>query len=137
MPAISPYLFFPGNCEEAIEFYKKALNAEVVSLQRFGDASMPVSDDYKQKIMHAELKTEHFNLMFSDGAPHKEITKGDNVHLNLSFDSETELRLTWGKLAAGGNIHMDLQDTFWGAIFGQLEDQFGIRWMFNYQKPGN
>lgn len=135
MDSISPYLFFPGNCEEAINFYMKAFNGEIAGLQRFGDASMPVDDDYKQKVMHAELKIGANSIMFSDGAPHKAITKGDNVHLNISFDNETNLRLTWGKLAEGGNIHMDLQDTFWGAIFGQLEDKYGIRWMLNYQKP--
>lgn len=49
MDSISPYLFFPGNCEEAINFYKKAFNGELVGMQRFGDASMPVDDDYKEK----------------------------------------------------------------------------------------
>jgi len=134
MESITPYLFFHGNCEEAINFYKKAFNAEIVGIQRFGDASMPVGDDYKDKIMHAELKIGSTSVMFSDGAPHKEITPGDNVHLNISFTDETNLRLTWGKLSNGGNVHMDLQDTFWGALFGQLEDKYGIRWMMNYQK---
>ena len=134
MDSISPYLFFPGNCEEAINFYKKAFNGEIIGMQRFGDASMPVDDDYKNKIMHAELKVGSQSLMFSDGAPHKEINPGDNVHLNISFSNETNLRLTWRKLSEGGKIHMDLQDTFWGAIFGQLEDKFGIRWMLNHQK---
>lgn len=134
MDSISPYLFFPGNCEEAINFYKKAFNGELVGMQRFGDASMPVDDDYKEKIMHAELKIGSQSLMFSDGAPHKEINPGDNVQLNISFSNETNLRLTWGKLSEEGKIHMDLQDTFWGALFGQVEDKFGIRWMLNHQK---
>ncbi len=134
MDNISPYLFFPGNCEEALNFYKKAFNGEIAGLQRFGDANMPVDDDYKQKIMHAELKVGTHSIMFSDGAPHREIKPGDNVHLNVSFDDETTLRLTWGKLSEGGKIHMDLQDTFWGALFGQLEDKYGIRWMLNFQK---
>lgn len=134
MDSISPYLFFPGNCEEAINFYKKAFNGELVGMQRFGDASMPVDDDYKEKIMHAELKIGSQSLMFSDGAPYKEINPGDNVQLNISFSNETNLRLTWGKLSEEGKIHMDLQDTFWGALFGQVEDKFGIRWMLNHQK---
>ncbi len=134
MQSISPYLFFPGNCEEALNFYQKVFNAEITALQRFGEASMPVEDDYKSKIMHGELSIGSTKLMFSDGAPHREITNGDNVHLNLSFSDETSLRLTWGKLAEGGSIHMDLQDTFWGALFGQLEDKYGIRWMLNYQR---
>ncbi|MBO6795158.1 MAG: VOC family protein [Balneolaceae bacterium] len=134
MQSITPYLFFPGNCEEAMNFYKKVFNAEITSLQRFGDASMPVTDEYREKIMHGELTIGSITMMFSDGAPHREITNGDNVHLNLSFDNETSLRLTWGKLTEEGSIHMDLQDTFWGALFGQLEDKYGIRWMLNYQR---
>ena len=134
MKSISPYLFFQGNCEDALNFYQQAFDGEIVALQRFGDASMPVEDDYKQKIMHAELKFGDNHLMFSDGAPHKEVTKGDNVHLNISFSDEANLRKTWEVLAQEGNVHMDIQDTFWGAIFGQLEDKYGIRWMMNFQK---
>tara|TARA_B100000508_G_scaffold126102_2_gene110440 strand:- start:176 stop:583 length:408 start_codon:yes stop_codon:yes gene_type:complete len=133
---LTAYLFFKGNCEEAIEFYKKVFNGEVISMQRFGEVNMPVDDNYKNKIIHAELKFGTSHIMFSDGAPHKDITPGDNVHLSLSFDNETSLRLTWGKLCEGGSVHMDLQDTFWGAIFGQLEDKFGIRWMLNFQREG-
>ena len=134
MKSITPYLFFPGNCEEALTFYKDVFGGEITSIQRFGDASMPVEDNYKQKIMHAELSFNGMKLMFSDGAPHKNITPGDNVHMNLEFDDETAMRLIWGKMEAEGNVHMSLQDTFWGAIFGQLEDKFGIRWMMSCQK---
>ncbi len=134
MQSITPYLFFPGNCEEAMNFYKKVFNAEITTLQRFGSASMPVTEEHREKIMHGELTIGTITLMFSDGAPHRDITNGDNVHLNLSFDNETALRLTWGKLTEEGSVHMDLQDTFWGALFGQLEDKYGIRWMLNYQR---
>lgn len=134
---ITPYLFFPGNCEEALNFYTSTFKGEISFLHRFGEASMPVEEDYKKKIMHATLEFDGGRIQFSDGAPHKKITPGDNVHLNLSFESETKMRLTWGKLSEGGSIHMDLQDTFWGAIFGQLEDKYGIRWMFNFQKVEN
>lgn len=131
---ITPYIFFPGNCEEAINFYKESFGGELTSFQRFGDASMPVEDDYKDKVMHAELSFNNTSIMFSDGAPHKGVTAGDNVHLNLSFTDESEMRAIWDKLGDGGSIHMELQDTFWGSVFGQLEDKFGIRWMFNCPK---
>jgi PhnB protein len=131
---LTPYLFFQGNCEEALNFYKSVFKGEITFIQRFGDANMPVDDDYKNKIMHATLEFGEVRIQFSDGAPHKEITRGDNVHLSLSFDDETKMRLIWGKLEKEGSVHMELQDTFWGAVFGQLEDKFGIRWMFNYEK---
>ncbi|HCD51919.1 MAG TPA: hypothetical protein DEQ34_05700 [Balneolaceae bacterium] len=129
-----PYLFFPGHCEEALEFYKKVFKGEITYLQRFGDASMPVDEDYRDKIMHATLDCGDFTIQFSDGPPHKEITNGDNIHLTVNFDDETKMRLVWGKLSNDGQVHMDLQDTFWGALYGQLEDKFGVRWMFNYEK---
>ncbi len=131
---ITPYLFFPGNCEDALNFYKTVFKGEITFIQRFGEANMPVEEDYRDKIMHATLEFESSRIQFSDGAPHKKITPGDNVHLSLNFENETKMRLTWSKFAEGGSVHMDLQDTFWGAIYGQLEDKFGMRWMFNYQK---
>lgn len=131
---ITPYLFFPGSCEEAINFYKSVFKGEITFIQRFGEANMPVDEDYKDKIMHATLEFDGGRIQFSDGAPHKDISQGDNVHLSLNFDNETKMRLTWSKLSVGGSIHMELQDTFWGAVFGQLEDKYGIRWMFNFHK---
>jgi len=131
---ITPYLFFPGNCEDALNFYKTVFKGEITFIQRFGEANMPVEEDYRDKIMHATLEFGSSKIQFSDGAPHKKITPGDNVHLSLTFENETKMRLTWSKLAEGGSVHMDLQDTFWGAVYGQLEDKFGMRWMFNFQK---
>lgn len=131
---LTPYLFFPGTCEEALTFYQSIFDGEISFIQRFGEANMPVDDDYKNKIMHATLEFGDTKIQFSDGAPHKEITKGDNVHLSLSFDDESEMRDIWAKLTEEGKVHMDLQDTFWNAVYGQLEDKYGIRWMFNYEK---
>ena len=131
MNLISPYLIFQGNCEEAINFYQQCLGGEV-SVRRFGETEMPVQDDYKNKIMHAELTFGEMKIMFSDGAPHKKIKKGDNIQINLNFDEETKLEETFQKLSVGGTVTMPLEITFWNAKFGMLEDKFGIRWMVNY-----
>ena len=134
MKSLNPYLFFPGNCEEAINFYKGIFDAEITSFQRFGDASMPVEDDHRDKVMHATLSFDGLTLMFSDGAPHKGVTPGNNVHVILHYDDENEMRSDFEKLAKGGEVHMDLQDTFWGSVFGQLVDRYGIRWMLSFDK---
>ncbi len=134
MKKITTYLFFPGNCEEALGFYKDALGGTLRSMQRFGEAGMPVDDEYKDKIMHAELVMGDLNIMFSDGAPHKEIIEGNNVQLNLECESEEEQNRIFDALAEGGEVTMQLQDTFWNARFGQLIDKFGIHWMLNYSK---
>lgn len=131
MKNIVPYLFFPGNCEQAMNYYKECLDGEITGLQRFGDTEMPVDENYKQKIMHAELKAENIHIMFSDGAPHKKITEGDNVQLSLNLNSIEEQDLLFKKLSEGGEVTMPLEDTFWGARYGMLKDKFGIRWMLN------
>ncbi len=135
MKSINPYLFFPGNCEEALHFYKETLGGEVTALQRFGDTQMPVEENYRDKIMHAELTVnEQVVLMFSDGAPFKEIQLGDNVHLTLSFENEEEQTQVFNTLAKGGVTTMELQDTFWGARYGMLTDKFGVKWQLNLSR---
>ncbi|MTI89495.1 MAG: VOC family protein [Balneolaceae bacterium] len=132
MKSLNPYLFFPGNCEEALNYYKDCLNGEITLLQRFGDTDMPVEESWRDKIMHAELKVENIHIMFSDGAPHKTITQGDNVQLNIDFDDPDEQEKLFYALAKDGEISMKLEETFWGARYGMLTDKFGIRWMMNY-----
>ncbi|MCP9290301.1 VOC family protein [Gracilimonas sediminicola] len=131
MKTLVPYLFFRGNCEEAMNYYKECLDGEITALQRFGDTEMPVDDDHKQKIMHGELKADGIQMMFSDGAPHKDITEGDNVQLNINIDSEEEQDRLFELLSEGGEVTMPLETTFWGARYGMLKDKFGIRWMLN------
>ncbi|WP_428234841.1 VOC family protein [Gracilimonas sp.] len=131
MKTLVPYLFFRGNCEEAMNYYKECLDGEITALQRFGDTEMPVDDDHKQKIMHGELKADGIHMMFSDGAPHKDITEGDNVQLNINIDSEEEQDRLFELLSEGGEVTMPLETTFWGARYGMLKDKFGIRWMLN------
>lgn len=136
MKTLVPYLFFRGNCEEAMNYYKECLDGEITALQRFGDTEMPVDDEHKQKIMHGELKADGIHMMFSDGAPHKDITEGDNVQLNINIDSEEEQDRLFGLLSEGGEVIMPLEKTFWGARYGMLKDKFGIRWMLNCELGG-
>jgi len=131
MKTITPYLFFPGECEEALNYYAKCLNGEISAVQRFGDAEMPVDDHYKDKIMHAEFKADDIHFMASDGPPHKKIEHGNNVHLSINLDDPGLQKQIFDRLADGGTVTMDLQDTFWGARYGMLIDKYGIHWMLN------
>jgi PhnB protein len=70
-------------------------------------------------------------IMFSDGAPHKKITQGTNIQLNIEFSDPDKTEIIFNKLAEGGKITMPLEITFWNAKFGMLEDKFGIVWMVN------
>lgn len=129
---LNPYLNFDGTAEKAIALYERALGAKTESLQRFGDVpGQPPSPATAQRVMHALLRIGPGTLMISDTPPGMPVALGSNVHVCLDFDDPAEMAQRFDALAAGGEIAMPLQDTFWGARFGMLTDAHGIRWMFN------
>ena len=130
------YLYFNGNCEEAINFYKDTLHGTIESTQRFGDApGMEVSESHKNKILHSVLDLLGMHVMCSDCSEKNKVTFGDNFAIALDFTSDDTIREAFNGLSAGGKITMPLQDMFWGATFGMCTDKFGINWMFNFDKP--
>jgi PhnB protein len=131
---ISLYLFFNGNCEEALNFYSEVFGSKPSSMQRYGDSPMPGSEDNKNKIMHATLPVAGGMLMMSDSDEKRNVSFGDNYSISLNFNSDGELNRTFDALSTGGQVTMPVQDTFWGATFGMCTDKFGVHWMFNYDK---
>jgi PhnB protein len=133
----SAYLMFNGSCEEAMNFYRDALGAEMVSMQRYGESPMPSDDPvWNQKIMHCAIRKDRFLIMASDSRDKKGgIVTGNNVQISVGFESQEEIDRTFAAISAGGTITMPLQDTFWGARFGMCTDKFGVSWMFNYDRP--
>jgi PhnB protein len=128
---VNPYLTFGGNCEAALNFYREALEGEIVSLSYFDSTQMPVPEEYKKKVLHGVLQFGQSVLMASDSLPEHPLTVGNNVSLSVDFAEPADMEAKFNALAAGGQVTMALQDTFWGARFGMLTDQFGIRWMLN------
>jgi PhnB protein len=127
---LNPYLSFPGNAREAMEFYQAALGGEltVSTFGEYGQTDTPIAD----QIMHAMLVTPaDFTLMGSDTPPGMEHHPGDNVSVSLSGDDAAELRGYWDKLAEGATIAMPLERQMWGDDFGMLVDRFGINWLVN------
>jgi len=132
---LNPYLNFGGNAAQAIAFYEKALGAKTETSQTFGDVpGMPAAAENKDRIMHALLKLGAGTIMISDGPPGLPIPTDSNVHVTLDFEDAGEMQQRFDALSAGGTVTMPLQDTFWGARFDMLKDQFNISWMFNCQK---
>ena len=135
---IVPYIMFNGNCEEALKFYEKTLGGEIKDLMRFeGSPGENMSED-KQKVMHSHFAVDG-NVLFmaSDtGFGGAATTHSGMVHLSLNFTDAGHIQQVFAAMSDGGNVTMPLQDTFWGATFGMLTDQFGVNWMFNYDKPG-
>ena len=134
MEAIVPYLTFPGNAAEAMEFYAKALKGEIVMSQTFGESPMESKPEDAGKIMHAVLKVGPLMIMASDANEAFPVQNGNSISLSLNFTDEQSIEETFTALSEGATITMLLQDTFWGAKFGMLTDKFGMAWMFNHDK---
>ncbi|HUZ59835.1 MAG TPA: glyoxalase/bleomycin resistance/extradiol dioxygenase family protein [Hanamia sp.] len=132
MEAIIPYLNFNGDASDALDFYCKALDGEIVFKQTFGESPVKSSESQKNKIMHASFKSGDLNFLVSDGIEGQTVSKGTNLSLSLNFENVNELNKAFANLADGGKVTMELQDTFWGARFGMLTDKFGFNWMFNH-----
>lgn len=132
-PLVQSYLFFNGNCEEAVEFYRKALGAVVEFSVRFKESPEPpppgmMPPNWENKIMHTSFKVGQTTVMASDGCGPE--AKGfQGFSLSLSVATEAEADRYFNALAAGGKINMPLSKTFWSPRFGMLEDKFGIGWM--------
>jgi len=132
---VTPYIIFNGDCEDALNFYSKALGGEIKQLNRFeGSPAEGMADD-KQLVMHAIFVAKGVMLMASDSGKNAPTeTDGGKVHLSLNFDTATEIEQAFNGLSEDARVTMPLEDTFWGARFGMLTDKFGINWMFNHDK---
>ena len=127
---VQPYLFFEGRCEEAIEFYRKALGAEVAMLMRFKESPDPamISPGAEDKVMHASLRIGDATVMVSDGRCQGKASF-QGFSLSLSPASEAEADRLFTALADGGQAQMPLSKTFFAKRFGMVADRFGVSWM--------
>jgi PhnB protein len=135
---LNPYLLFNGDAEKAIRLYERALGAKLEgNIMRYGEVPGGQPDSpHKDLVMHAMLRLGGGVLMVSDAMPGTPVKFGESVHVCLDFDDPADMAQRFDALAAGGKVDMALQDTFWGAIYGQVIDAHGIHWMFNYTKEG-
>ena len=130
---VQAYITFGGRCEEALEFYKKSIGAEVSGLMRWKespDKAMKTPPGYEEKVINASFRIGETDLMADDGmgeAPPR--FTGMTLALSAASDADT-LRL-FNALAEGGTVQMPLAKTFWTSSFGMLHDKFGVPWMVN------
>ena len=129
---VQNYLSFDGRCEEAIEFYKRALGAEVQMLMRFKDAPQDqqcmMSPGSENKVMHANLRIGNTAVMASDGRCEGQPSfKGFSLSINAANDAEVDRLFT--ALGDGGQVQMPLTKTFFASRFGMVADRFGVSWM--------
>jgi PhnB protein len=131
---ITPYLSFDGNAKQALDFYKEVLGAEIVGLQTFGEADYPTPPEADNRVMHANLKKGGISIMFSDTFPGQSVVVGSNISLTLEPESDEEIQNVYDELSKNGKVLTKLEDTFWGAKYARVQDQFGVIWELNYQK---
>ena len=136
--AIAPYLFFGGRCQEALDFYRKALGAEIDMVMRFDESPDPtppgmLKPGFEKKIMHAAFRVHGIPLMASDGCD--DTPKFDGFRLALSVSNEADAKKSFDALADGGSVQMPLTKTFWSPCYGMVTDRFGLGWMVMVPGP--
>ncbi len=130
---VQPYLFFDGRCEEALEFYRKTLGAEVTMLMRYKENPEPpppgrLPPGSEDKVMHASLRIGETTLMASDGhCQGKPAFQG--FGLSLTVPDDAQAGRVFAALSEGGKVQMPLGKTFFSSSFGMLTDRFGVMWM--------
>lgn len=130
---VEPYLSFNGRCEEALEFYKKAVGAEVLMKMRFSESPEPCAPGSmppgtENKIMHASLQIGSSVVMATDGDC-QGATNFEGISLALRVSDPSAAEKAFGALAEGGQVEMPLTKTFFSPSFGILKDKFGVKWM--------
>ena len=133
--SVTPYLFFDGRCEEAIEFYKKTLGAEVGMMMRYKESPeknmcTPANEN---KIMHASMRIGGTLVMLSDGRAEGK-PKFEGFSLSLDPKTEAEAEIMFTALSQGGQVQMPLTSTFFAKSFGMVADKFGMGWMIICEK---
>jgi PhnB protein len=138
MTSINPYLNFPGTAEEAFNLYKSVFGGEFAMVQRFKDTpeSGKMSPANLDKIMHIALPIGSNVIMATDAVEGYGDTfkAGNNFHISISVDSQSEADRVYKGLSAGGQVIMPMNKTFWGSYFGMLIDKFGIQWMISFDE---
>jgi len=130
---VESYLFFDGRCEEALEFYRKKLGADVTMLMRYKDSPEPhqpgmIPPGAENKVMHASFRIGETTLMASDGRCQGQ-PNFQGFAQSLTVPNEAEADRLFTALADGGQVHMPLTKTFFSPRFGMVADRFGLTWM--------
>ena len=138
MKVVNPYLNFPGNTEEAFNFYKSVFGGEFSLVMRMKDAQgMPVQQGQEEKIMHIALPLNSGQvLMASDNCNASTFREGNNYYISIHADSVEEGQKLFNALAEGGKPAHPFEKQFWGAWHGNLSDKYGVNWMVNYEGNG-
>lgn len=139
MKKLDPYLNFNGITEDVFKFYRSVFGGEFTTFIRFGDMpggeKMPEAD--KEKIFNVTLPIGDYNVLMGTDileSMNQRLNTGDNFHICISLDNESETKRIFSELSAGGQIIMPLAKEDWSPLFGMCKDQYGIQWMVKHSK---
>ncbi|AOH54964.1 VOC family protein [Peribacillus muralis] len=133
--SVDAYLNFNGNCREAVKYYSEVFGTEATDFMTFGETppnpEYKLPEEAKDLVMHARLNIGGSNIMFSDVFPGMPFIEGNNISLAFVSGNLEEIQTIFHSLKEGGTVGMELQETFWSKLYGQVTDKFGINWQFN------
>lgn len=131
MQAIETYLYFNGNCEQALDFYVQCLGGSVPTLMRYEGAPMEkeLPPEWKRRVMHAHFQAEGTGFMAGDVMPGQPAPQYGGFAISLFMDDLPRAEKIFNALAEGGQVTMPFAPPFWGGHFGMLTDKFGVPWM--------
>lgn len=127
---LEPYLFFEGNCEDALNFYREVFGGEIASLNRYAGSPMEkeIPPDFGSKVMHASFIAGSVKFMAADTPPGMHAGPG-RVSLSVASNEGASAERVFNRLSEGGDVRMPWSDVFWGGKFGMVTDRFGVPWM--------
>jgi PhnB protein len=134
----TPYIFFNGNCAEALRYYQKVLGARVLMSMTYGEspAADHVPKNMHDKVIHASVMVGNSAILASDDCPPDQSAgKPGGYSLTLHVETPATAEKVFDALADGGTVTMKMDKTFFAERFGSVHDRFGIRWMVICEKP--
>lgn len=135
---VQPYIYFNGNCRDAVEFYAAVFETEAAEIMTFGDLppspEMGLPGESGHLVLHAKLNIMGTNVLFSDAFPDTTFVEGNNVTLAVMSNNMDEIKRLFNSLKEGGKVDMELQETFWSKCYGSLKDKFGVGWQLSHEE---
>ena len=127
---------FDGNCREAAAFYAEVFQSEVKNLMTYSqappDPNYPLAEEDRDKVMYADIKIGGITVMLMDMPSGSPLILGNNINPTISMDSKDEVERVFNGLKAGGEVYMELQQTFFSELYGMVKDKFGVVWQILY-----
>jgi PhnB protein len=127
---VTPYLYFKGSCESALQFYEACGLGKIRELRRYEGTPMAERDGgaWREKVLHSVFEGPGLRLHASDG-PDSEPMKGCAIF--IEEDSLERAQTLFEALSAGGRVQVPFKRQFWGDHYGNFTDKFGVQWAIN------